>query len=109
MKKENIPLLRAAMKVAIFLGNENFDMLDNNVIQAYTLNVEDRLITSIGNEILTTRDVNYITLWLLSKQIKVLYAKDVDEKAKDLLAKIDVEIKPIDEIKNHPILKSILL
>lgn len=94
------------MKIAIFLKYDNCAVLDDNIIKAYVFNVEDELITSVGNEILMLKDVNYLMLWVVEKQIQTIYANETDPEWKRVLHNIGVEAKPMSSLKDHPLLKS---
>lgn len=92
----------------MFLEKENSDVQRNVVLRAYTFNVEGESIKNMKSEILTTNDMNYVFLWLLSKQIEILYIKGIDETAKHLLEKINIKLKSVDEVKDHPLLRLLL-
>ncbi len=97
------------MKIAVFLKNENFEYLDDHIIQIYTFNIENNLITSIGSELVTIKNLNHILLWLLSKNIEEIYLKNPNNELKSYFEKTGITVKSIEEIKDNPLLKSFLL
>ncbi|MDL2290463.1 hypothetical protein LJB95_03565 [Paludibacteraceae bacterium OttesenSCG-928-F17] len=97
------------MKIAVFLKYDNCAILDDDVVKAYIFNVEDELITSVGNEIILLKNVNYLMLLVVEKQINCIYSNDINDDIKSLLNNIGVDLKPMNSLKEHPILKSFLV
>lgn len=95
------------MRIAIFLGNENF--IDESMIQAYAFNVQNGVITSIGDELLSVKNVKYLLSWLLAQKINIVYMNCRKEEVKRCFKRIDVETKPLGEIKNNPLLEKFLV
>jgi len=95
------------MRIAIFLRNEKLP--EESVVQAYAFSVEDRTITSIGSELLYVRNIDYLIVWLIGNNIDVVYMNNVEEELKEGLNKIGVLLKPLNEIKDNPLLNLFLI
>lgn len=44
------------------------------MVQAYAFTIDNKIITSMGNELLLIKNIRYILCWLLDKNINVVYA-----------------------------------
>lgn len=97
------------MKAAVFLNSEKMNSLDKDIIHAVIFTITDGIITGIENEFITTKNINYLSLWLLSKRIEEVYARNMDEQAHSFLTKVGVTIKTFDDMKDNPLLKTFML
>lgn len=95
------------MKIAILLENENFP--DESIVQAYVFNVENEVITSVSDELLSLRNMQYLMCWLLSKNIQQIFMKKPDRKLIKYLTDKDIVVRLLNEIKDNPLLGSFLM
>ncbi len=96
------------MRIAIFLQNENF--LDESMIQAYAFNIQNNVITSISEELLSLRNIKYLLSWLLAKNIDIIYMNNyVTEEVKSGCKRINIRIKSLKELKYNPLLSKFLM
>ena len=96
------------MKIAVFLADDNLYILDKSMVQACTFRIENHLIISAGNELLRLKDINYVLLWSISRNIKEIYVKEIAESLQRALEKVGISIKSLEDIKTHPLLQSFL-
>lgn len=90
------------MKIAMMLNSDKFSILDKDIIHAFILDIEDGFVVSIDDEFLTKKNVNYISLWIISKQIKELYLQSVDDATRSYFERLGVAVKTYEDIKNNP-------
>lgn len=74
------------MKIAIFVKNERLNDSNNNSMRALIFNVEDEKIIGMEDAYLYNMDTNYISLWLISRQIYVFYIRNIEEDARCFFA-----------------------
>lgn len=97
------------MKVAVFLSSEKMNNLDKNIIHAVIFTITDGTITGVENEFIAMKSSNYLSLWLLGKHIEEIYTHDMDEDTRSLITKIGITIKTLEEIKDNPLLKALII
>lgn len=96
------------MRIAIFLQNENF--IDENMVQAYAFTIHDNVIVSMGEELLSVRNIKYLLSWLLARNINIAYINyQKREEIEKHFKKIGVKLKSLDEIRTNPLLKNFLV
>lgn len=96
------------MKIAIFLTDENFELIDHAVRQLYAFKIENEVITSIGYRTLSVNNVHYILLWLINKEIDTVYMDHADPVLNVYLEKLKITVKPLAAIKDNPLLELFL-
>lgn len=82
---------------------------DGNIKRIMLFEADDDLITAVDEDIISLDNINYLCLWLLGKQAKRLYCDGIGTEEKQLLEKVGVVVYPLKEIRDHPILKVLLL
>lgn len=96
------------MRIAIFLQNEDF--VDESMIQAYSFSVQNDVIVGVSEELLSVRNIKHLASWLLSRNINIVFMNcQQGNKLEEALKKIDVKIRPFDDIKNNPLLQKFLM
>lgn len=71
--------------------------------------VDADLITAVGEDIISLANISYLCLWLLGKRAKKLYCNGIGRAEKQLLQRAGIAVYPLKEIRNHPMLKALLL
>lgn len=97
------------MRIAVFLHNDNLKVLNKDAVQAFTFDVNNDLIISIGQETLITSNLNSVSLWLLNKSIEEIYITTINSTTKCYLERIGITVRSMDELKDNPILKSFVI
>lgn len=97
------------MRFAIFLESINFEYIDPHIRRVYLFEREKEVITAIGDELLTLYNLNYLRLWLLSRAVRQIYVNHIDMEMKQQIEYLDIIVSELKEIKDNPLLKSILL
>lgn len=96
------------MKVAMLLKNNRKDSL-KDALFTLLITIENDRIKGVIDEYLPNKGVNYLSLWLMNQQVKVVYVKETDEKTKDYYKKLGIEIKTYEEMQEHPLFKSFIV
>lgn len=96
------------MKIALFLASETMNTLDKGFVQTVIFKIRDGLIVGVEKEFLSVKNINVLTLWLISKEIEELYVEEVEEQVKAYFERISIKIKTFKEMKDHPILKAFI-
>lgn len=97
------------MKIALFLEDKKLKAINVEAMSVLIIEMSNDTIASIENNSLYSKDLNYISLWLLRKQINLIYILSADDKIRDYFRRIDVEVKTFEDLKDNPILKLFLL
>lgn len=95
------------MKIAILLQDDNF--IEESVVQAYAFTVEDSTVVSIGAELLTVKNLEYLIIWLTAKHIDIVFTDYEDAEVKKVFHKIGIKMKSLKEIKDNPLLNQFLV
>lgn len=97
------------MKIALFLKDEKLKAINVDAMSVSIIEMSDDTVVSIENNTLYSRNPNYISLWLLRKQVNTIYILSADDNIRDYFKRIDVEVKTFEDLKENPILKLFLL
>lgn len=98
------------MKIVIFLNNDSLGCIFNQEnLQAVIFSLENEKVTGVENEKLINIDINYITLWCLSKKIKEIYTKEITHDEREIFHKLDINIKTLDELENDYLYNTFIL
>ncbi len=95
-------------RFAIFLKSIQFEQLAPDIRKVYLFEREKEVITATGHELLTLYDLNYLLLWLLDKGLKQIYVNGIGKDIKEQIERIDILVNELNEIKDNPLLKTIL-
>lgn len=96
-------------RIAVFLDNINCRELTKDMRQVFLFEVDEKVVTAIGEEIMMAIDVNYMAIWLLSKSVNTIYIDGVNYEAYQLLERLDIGVRPLTEIRQHPMLSALLM
>ncbi len=96
------------MKVAMLLKNNRKDSL-KDALYTLLITIENDRIQGVNDEYLPNKEINYLSLWLMSQQVKVVYVQETDEETKDYYKKLGIEIKTYEEMQEHPLFKSFIV
>lgn len=98
------------MKTVVFLNNNSLGCIFNQEnLKAVIFSLENKKVTGVENEKLINKDINYITLWCLSKSIKEIYIKEVTYDERAIFQKLDINIKTLDELENDYLYNTFIL
>jgi len=96
------------MKVAMLIGSERMKTLSKDFLRAYIFDVENDMVMGVESEYLSKKDINYISLWLLSRRIKIVYVDEIEEKHTQYMDKLNIEVRTFKALKDNTILKAFL-
>ena len=96
------------MKIALFLIDEKIGSDNPEVMPIIVLHVQGQLVAEVEKEIIVKKDINYLSLWLLTKKIKEIYVQDIDPIIKLLFEKLGVVVCRHEDIEKKPVLKRFL-
>lgn len=97
------------MKIALFLEDEKLKAINVDAMSVLIVNMSNDKIVNVKNDSLYSRDLNYISLWLLKEKINVIYILNADENMRSYFKRIDVEVKTFEDLKENPQLNLFLL
>lgn len=101
------------MRVAVFLDNEKMNTPETAIICAVIFEIIGDLIIKIDEEFLIKKDINYLSLWLISENIKIIFLDHADNRVISYFEGIGVKIKTLCDLKSNafymPILKQLNL
>lgn len=95
------------MKTALFLGHEELDYIDIDKMPIIVLHTENKCIKKVEKSIIVKKNINYLSLWLLTNRISEVYVMDIAPPIKELFERIGVVVKKHTEISNNLLLKEI--
>lgn len=96
------------MIIAVFLDDVHMQEI-SSLKHIFLFNIEEELITAVGEELMRINDINYICLWLLVKRTEEVYCDSFSEAEIHLLERAGMITKPVDEIRNNPVLHAMLV
>lgn len=97
------------MRIAIFLDDICIARLGKGMKHIFLFDADNEVVTAVGEELTSINDINYICLWLLGKGVKCLYSKTFGMQEAVILQKAGIKVYPLEEIKNHPLLRALLI
>lgn len=96
------------MKVAMLINSERLKTLSKDFLRAYIFEVENDMVTGVESEYISQKDVNHISLWLLSRRIEIVYVDQIEEKYAIYAQKLNIQVRTFKDLKNNTILKAFL-
>ena len=97
------------MKIAIFVNDDKLKAIHVNATSVLVVEMIDDTVASVENDTLYSMDLNYISLWLLGKQINVIYILSADDDIRNYFRRMDIEVKTFEDLKENPLLNIFLL
>ncbi len=89
------------MKIVMFLKYKKEEgIYDEDIIDALTFDVSGRKVCFFRQEYLYSKNINYISLWLLNRQIPEVYVREADDKTRLYFKRIGITIKSYEELEN---------
>ena len=96
------------MKVAMFVRNKRVARPDSDAMCALIFNVENGKITGMEDTYLYNMTVNYISLWLIAREINVFYIQNIKDEDKSFFEKIGITARTFNEIDNGHIFRAFI-
>jgi len=98
------------MRIAIFLDNINFMKINDGVKTVLLFDVDDSLVTAVGQQLLMIYNLSYLVTWLLGKRVEKVYIPEPIEDIRNAVEQTGIiTVEPLSKIKDHPLLKSLQL
>ncbi len=97
------------MRIAIILDNIRPAEMESRIKKIMLFEAVGDLVTAIDEDRISVSDINYLCLWLLAKQVNVLYCDGLMENEESFINRIGIKVKPLKKIRDHPILQALLL
>ncbi|MDR1504374.1 MAG: hypothetical protein LBT43_18150 [Prevotella sp.] len=89
------------MKAAIFYEDDKLCGLDDDIkikkIKIQILNIEVEKKQILKTEYFIKQDINFVSLWLLSMQIEIVFVSSIEEKTNLLFRKMRIIVNIIDK------------
>lgn len=96
------------MKIALFLIDEKIEDTETEVMPIIVLRIQGQMIMEVEKEMFVNKDVNFISLWLLTKKITEIYVQDIDSTIKMVFEKLGVVVYRHEDIYKNPLLKEFI-
>lgn len=97
------------MRIAIVLDNIYGAEIKSPIKKVMLFEADEKLVIAIDEDTISLFEINYLSLWLLTKQVVRLYCDGLSEEDEALIKKAGIEIYPLKYIRDHPILQALLL
>lgn len=82
------------MRIALFIKNRNVD-----IIHILVLDVQGNEISCMEDCYIFGKNLNYLSLWLISKQVQAFYIQGADDKIREYFHKLDIKVKTYEDLK----------
>lgn len=98
------------MKIVIFLNHNEIGCIVNQKdLHAVIFTIEDEKVTSIEDEYFLNNNLNYLSLWCLSRNIDEIYTKEIDTTNRMIFLKWNIKIKTLNELGDDYLYKTFIL
>lgn len=97
------------MRIAIVLDYICLAELESPVRKIMLFEADGDLVVAIDEDTISLSDINYLCLWLLAKRVVKLYCDGLTEEIVAFLCRAGIEVYPLKNIRDHPILQALLL
>lgn len=97
------------MKIAMFIKNEKIQSPNTEAMHAFIFKIEDERIVGVEDTLFYNMEPNYISLWLIARQIKVFYIQNINDRDKEFFQERGVSVKTFEEIDSNHIFRAFIL
>lgn len=97
------------MRIAIFLNSINYKEINNGIKVVFLFDVDEILVTAIGNQLMVIYNLSYLITWLLGKGIEKVYMPAPEKQLKEKIEGIGIAVEPLKRLKDNPLLDSLKL
>jgi len=97
------------MKIALFLNDVRLKALHVNALSVKIISISNNEIEGVEDHSLYSKDLNYISLWLIRREVNVIYLHNADDDIRAFFNRIGVEVKIFEDLAEDPILRFFLL
>jgi len=97
------------MRVAMFIRNNNMKAIRIDAFNVLVLDIEDNTIKGMENDCLYNKNINYISLWLINKEVSIIYVEDADDDLIKYFKRLDITVKKHKDLERDPILKVFMI
>jgi hypothetical protein len=97
------------MKVAMFIKDEKLDRIKADTVRALVFDIDGNKIVGIEEDCLYKKNLDFLSVWLLNKQINIVYIQDTNNSIDSYFQKLDIEVKTHEDLKNDPLFYAFLL
>lgn len=93
----------------MLLNSTKYDILDKDIIHAIILTLKDGIIVGFDNEYLNRKNINYFSLWLITREIKEIYIESADAAARAFFDRMEITVRTYEDVKDNPLFRAFLL
>jgi len=97
------------MRIAVLLDEICLSQIRKDIKIGFLFEMDETVVTAVDREMINVNDIQYICLWMLGKQVKTVYYDYFTEPEKELIGKAGIGIRPLNEIRNNPIFRAMLI
>lgn len=91
------------MKVALFIDDDKMRTCNIDAMNILTFTVEDGNIAGMEQDILYNKDITYLSVWLLDRDVNEIYIQNSNNELKAYFKLMGIEVKTHDDLKDHPL------
>lgn len=89
------------MRIALILKHSRSSSSVKHDNKAIIFNVEENKVIGVENEILKSKDIEYLSVWAQNGKIDEIFIPEANEMMKNTFNELGINIKKYDELKNN--------
>lgn len=97
------------MKIALFLRDEKMKAFNMKAVRVLVCNMMNDSIADLEENSIPSLNINYVSLWMLNKEINVIYIPEEQPDATEFFKKIDISVKTYDDIQTNSVLRPFIV
>ena len=97
------------MRIAVFLNSINYKEINDGVKVVFLFDVDEELITAIGEQLIIIYNLSYLITWLLGKGVEKVYMPTPDKLLRGVIERTGIIVESLEKIKDNPLLSSLKL
>lgn len=96
------------MKIALVL-RQNEQRNDEHISQVVVFDVESDRVVGVENATVQSSDVDTLSRWALTEQVKEIYIPEVDEQLKPIFRMNGITMKRYDELGDNKLFQTFIV
>lgn len=97
------------MRIAVFLNSINYKEINDGVKVVFLFDVDENLVTAIGEQLMVIYNLSYLITWLLGKGVEKIYISNPDKHLKKEIECAGITVESLEKIRDNPLLDSLKL
>jgi len=97
------------MRIAMFIKNNEMKPMNVDAVNVLLFEIINNTIKGMESNCFYNKNINHISLWLINKEVNIIYLEDADSDLISYFKRLDIIVKKHEDIKDNPILKLFLI